>query len=159
MGCGSTKITTVKKVTSPEENSTIQGTFAYHILVDSPKTSEVLKFELSYDFSSCPLERIMTILSFDEKQREHFNSNFLYLYCSEENSYVHYLQCLVGVEISDSKSPSSGNIWVPYVNGQMMNWDKICKTMYNVKYSDEVIWRYHSQTADARPSVHDAPSP
>mmetsp|Transcript_25597 Transcript_25597/g.44681 ORF Transcript_25597/g.44681 Transcript_25597/m.44681 type:complete len:160 (+) Transcript_25597:3870-4349(+) len=159
MGCGSTKLTTQKKTLSPAASTNLQGVYKYKISVVNPKTSDISVFELVYDFGEVPFERIMTILSLHETLGNAIDANFMSLYNSDRNIYENYVQRLIGFDITDKVTPNRGKVWVPYLNGRGLEWNKICSSMTLVKYSDEIVWKFQHQPITGLQSFADAPGP
>lgn len=159
MGCGSsTSISSDKRHYSPTKVKPKQGKFIFTVKVIPPDASEAISFDVEMDFDELPLSRVMNSLCFDETQGGRFDANFISLYNDGADVFEYYVQRLIGVEIADEKQPLKGKVWVPYINGGRMYWNDVCSSDRRVKYSDSVVWKYHS-VAELQDFHSDAPSP
>jgi hypothetical protein len=134
------------------------GYFTYKVAVVNPRTERTVEFEVDYECSIAPLERIMTLVSYHESHSRLIDANFITLYSEESKTFVSYVQCLAGVEISNAKHPSTGMTWVPYINGKAFVWDKVCTTTHKVVHSDVIQWQYQDP-GSVDDDYRDAPSP
>jgi hypothetical protein len=154
-------VTAEKKLDRQASAVTIKATpayYAYKVTVVNPRTEEVVDFVVDYEYSIAPLERVMTLVSYHETHAQLIDANFTSLYSEETKTFVNYVQCLAGVEISNAKHPSKGKIWVPYINGKAFEWDVICTTTHKVLHSDVILWLYQDPGSEDD-CYRDAPSP
>lgn len=134
----------------------LQGKFKYTVTVNSPKTSEAHIFELVHDNSELLFESLMMLLNLDETLGDLFDANFIALYNTELDRFEHYVQCLVGTEITSNTRPNTGEVWVPFINKQRHDWHRLVTSMCLVKHSDTILWKYQKDNMTEAQSFNEA---
>ncbi|CAG9326543.1 unnamed protein product [Blepharisma stoltei] len=147
MGCGasSTRTTPGFQAVIVKKKYSIK---VYRTLNDEP-----LDFSVTSEFDEIPLPTLMNIISFDKDTGDSIDANFMSIYDKENDKFDYVVQRLLGIEVENLKDPMSGNMWVPYVKGNKLDWNKICNDEFKVKPEDEIVWRFQKFNEEAENQV------
>ena len=84
----------------------------------------------------------MNYISFGSNNDQELDANFISIYNKTDDSYIYYVQRLIGKAIVDEKTPETGKTWVVYINNTKHSWDHVCKTDQKVHPQDKIIWSF-----------------
>ena len=101
-----------------------------------------MQFSYQTETDEMPIMQVMNAFAFDEDKGDKVDGNFISIYNDKRGDFDYYVQRLLGVGIENEDDPSSGKVWVPYINNKREDWSSLCDSNRIVGKEDEIVWRF-----------------
>ena len=114
------------------------------MIVWNPETGLPAEFTHPSQCRPLALSELMNCIAFGHPESAQFDASFMSRYDAEGKCFHYYVERLVGKTVDNTENPGSAGLWMPIVNAENLEWDKVCGEEFKVYPNDNIEWKFLS---------------